>query len=261
VRLLPRPEGESLVSWYGFGVTVLWPPLQVMTKRDWRGTEHLGQPGEGRILAANHISWFDPFVLCHFINDNGRSVRILAKASLFDVPFGGAVLRGTQQIPVHRNTGDAAAAVDAAVEAVESGECLLLYPEGTITRDPDLWPMTGKTGAARIALRTRKPVIPVAQWGAQEVMGPYQLQARVLPRKTMRVAAGPPVELSDLYGEEPTPEVLEVATNRIMDAITEQLAGLREEDPPRDRWNMKARARERRGPVVLRAGGGSPQGR
>lgn len=253
MRLLPRPQGESLVSWYGLGVTVLWPPMQTLTKRDWRGVENLGRPGEGRILAANHISWFDPFVLCHFINDNGRSVRILAKASLFDVPFGGTVLKGTRQIPVYRDTGDAAAAVDAAVEAVDDGECLLLYPEGTITRDPDLWPMTGKTGAARIALRTRKPVIPIAQWGAQEIMGPYRMEARLLPRKTMHVAAGPPVDLSDLYEEEPTPAVLDVATNRIMDAITEQLAQLRGEEPPQGRWHMKAGAREPRGPVVMAA--------
>ncbi len=250
VRLLPpTPEGQSPLSWYGFAASILWPPMQIVTKRDWRGGDRLGERGDGRILAANHISWFDPIVLAHFINDNGRSVRILAKSSLFELPLGGRVLKGTGQIPVERQTGDAAAAVDSAVAAVEAGECILMYPEGTITRDPDLWPMTGKTGAARIALRSRVPVIPVAQWGAQDVMGPYQLEARVLPRKTMHVCAGPPVDLADLYDEEPTTEVLTVATNRIMDAITAELAQLRGEAPPAERWSMKAEARQPRGPT------------
>jgi 1-acyl-sn-glycerol-3-phosphate acyltransferase len=252
VRLLPpTPEGQSPLSWYGFAAVVLWPPMQVGTRRDWRGGDHLGSPGEGRILAANHISWFDPFVLAHFINDNGRNVRILAKASLFDVPLGGQVLKGTGQIPVKRQTGDAAAAVEAGVQAVEAGHCILMYPEGTITRDPDLWPMTGKTGVARMALRSRKPVIPVAQWGAQDVMGPYRVEARVLPRKTMRVAAGPPVALDDLYDEDPTAEVLAVATTRIMDAITAELAQLRGETPPEERWSMRSGGREPRGPTTV----------
>jgi 1-acyl-sn-glycerol-3-phosphate acyltransferase len=252
VRLLPpTPEGRSLLSWYGFAAVVLWPPMQVVTGRDWHGGDRLGTAGDGRIIAANHISWFDPFVLAHFINDNGRSVRILAKSSLFELPLGGQVLKGTGQIPVVRQSGDAAAAVDAAVDAVNAGECILMYPEGTITRDPDLWPMTGKTGVARIALRTRQPVIPVAQWGAQEVMGPYRVEANVLPRKTMHVAAGPPVDLADLYDEEPTAEVLAVATTRIMDAITEELAQLRGETPPDGRWSMRGEAREPRGPTTL----------
>ena len=56
---------------------------------------------------------------------------------------------------------------DAAVAAVRKGECVVVYPEGTLTRDPAQWPMTGKSGAARIALETGCPVIPVGQWGPQ----------------------------------------------------------------------------------------------
>ncbi len=260
MRLLPRPKDEGFLSYYNAGVYILWPPMTALTRRDWHGSERLGEPGDGMVIAANHISWFDPFAMCHFINDNGRSVRILAKASLFDVPIGGRVLSGTGQIPVFRDTGDAAVAVDAAVHAVDSGECVLVYPEGTITRDPDLWPMSGKTGAARIALRTRKPVIPVAQWGAHEVMAPYRLEARLLPRKTMHVRAGPPVDLADLYGLDPTPEVLAAATNRIMTAITAELAVIRGEQPPADRWRMSAGRREPAGPTALpqQGAGGHP---
>lgn len=251
-RLLPpTPDSESALSWYGFGAAVLWPPMQTLTKREWHGAERLGKPGDGLILAANHISMFDPFVLAHYINDNGRSLRVLAKASLFDLPLGGRVLKGTGQIPVQRQTGDAAAAVEAGVQAVRDGHCILMYPEGTITRDPDLWPMTGKTGVARIALSSRKPVIPISQWGAQEVTPPYKLQARFFPRKTMQVAAGAPVDLTDLYDEEPTSEALAVATARIMNAITDGLAQLRQETPPQGRWDMKSQARRPIGPTTL----------
>lgn len=249
--LLPRPPGETFVSWYNTGVFILWPPMNVATKHEWRGAEHIGSYGDGLVLGVNHISWFDPFAVAHFVNDNGRSVRFLAKAALFDVPVGNRVLKGTDQIPVYRASGDAAAAVDAAVQAVDDGECIIVYPEGTITRDPDLWPMTAKTGAARIALTTRKPLVPVAQWGAHEVMAPYKVEANLIPRKTMRFLAGEPVDLSDLYDLELSGEVLAVATNRLMDAITGLLAELRGEEPPEGRWSMKAEQREPRGPTSL----------
>ena len=66
-----------------------------------------------------------------------------------------------------------------------------IYPEGTITKDPDLWPMIGKTGAARVALETGCPVIPIAQWGPQEILAPYSKRLRLLPPKTVHVLAGP----------------------------------------------------------------------
>ncbi|GAA4952343.1 hypothetical protein GCM10023238_18410 [Streptomyces heliomycini] len=82
-------------------------------------------------------------------------------------------MRGTGQIPVYRESTDALSAFRPAIDAVERGECVAFYPEGTLTRDPDGWPMTGKTGAARVALQTKCPVIPVAQWGANELLPPY----------------------------------------------------------------------------------------
>jgi len=255
VRLPKLPEGEELLSYYAAGMAILWPPFMAITKRDWRGAENLGDQGDGMVLAINHNSWFDPLAVIHFINDNGRSVRVLAKAELFDMPFGGRFIRGTHQIPVFRDTGDAVGAVAAAVDAVNAGDCVLVYPEGTITRDPDLWPMTGKTGAARIALATRKPLVPAAQWGAHEVMPPYRMEMNLLPRKTMRVRAGSPVDLSDLYDLEPTSEVLAVATNRLMRAIAGLLGEIRGEDPPAERWNLKSGRREPVGPVDLEDAG------
>lgn len=239
MRLLPVPKGESPLSWYGAAVGVLWPGMMVATHRDWRGQSFLGSSGQGRVIVANHVSWFDPFVLAHYLNDSGRAPRFLAKASVFDVPVGGQILAGAKQIRVYRESGNAAKAVEAAVEAVQDGEAVVVYPEGTITRDPQLWPMRARTGAARIALTTRTPVIPVAQWGAHEVMAPYKLEARLWPIKTMHVWAGPAVDLSDLHGRGLSARTLELATDRIMDAITAQLAQIRGEMPPAGRWDRK----------------------
>lgn len=159
------------------------------------------------------------------------------------------MLRGTGQIPVYRETTNALDAFRAAVDAIERGECVAFYPEGTLTRDPEMWPMGGKTGAARVALMTRAPVIPVAQWGANLAMPPYATdkKLRLFPRKTLQVQAGPPVDLSRFYDKEPTPDVLREATEVIMLAITEQLADVRGLPAPAELYDhRKARAEQRR---------------
>jgi 1-acyl-sn-glycerol-3-phosphate acyltransferase len=223
---------------YRFAVGILRPLLMVLTKRDWRGAENLPRTG-GFVVAPNHVSHLDPVIFAHFMYDNGREPYFLGKEGVFRVPVVGAILRGAQQIPVYRNTGRAADSYRAAVAAVEQGKCVAVYPEGTLTRDPDLWPMVGKTGAARIALATRCPVIPVAQWGPQKILEPYGKRPKLLPRKTMRVSAGPPVDLSDLHDRPRTGEVLREATNRIMAAITVELEQIRSEKAPLERFDAR----------------------
>jgi 1-acyl-sn-glycerol-3-phosphate acyltransferase len=217
---------------------LLRPTLTVTTKREWQGQQYVPRRG-GCVIATNHISHFDPLSMAHFVNDAGRAPRFLAKAEIFDVPIVGSVVAGAGQIKVERATRDAAQAFVHAVNAVNAGECVVIYPEGTLTRDDDLWPMTGKTGAARIALTTGCPVIPVAQWGPQEVLWPYARRLRLLPRKTMHVHAGPPVDLSDLAGTPITADVLRTATTRIIDSITELLAEVRNTTPPVDRFDHR----------------------
>lgn len=218
--------------------------MTVLTKREWSGTEYLNVDDGGIIVAGNHISWFDPLVIAHVLWNNDRPPRFLAKESVFRVPIMGAVITSAGQIRVYRETSEAVAAVRDAIEAVERGECVVIYPEGTLTRDPELWPMVGKTGAARIALATRRPLIPVAQWGAQQVLGPYRKEFRILPRKTMHVSVGPPVDLEDLYGRPLDSDTLREATARIIAAITALLAGIRGEVPPAEPMFFR---RERRG--------------
>ena len=219
---------------YRFVVVVLKPWLVLITKRDYRGVENLKFDG-GIIAAMNHNSWFDPFVVAQFMWDNDRPPKFLAKAAIFKVPVIGQLIYLAGQIPVYRESRHAKIAVRGAISAVEKGEAVVISPEGTLTRDPNLWPMEGKTGAARIALATKAPVIPVAHWGAHLVLAPYSKKLKLFPRKTMIVAAGKPVDLSDLYDQEITAEVLKIATSRIMDAITRELAIIRNQTPPAER--------------------------
>jgi 1-acyl-sn-glycerol-3-phosphate acyltransferase len=226
--------------WYRLAAVIAKPPLVLLFKRDWRGMENV--PGEGGfITAVNHNSYLDPLSYAHFQYNTGRVPRFLAKAALFKPAFVGSILRGTGQIPVYRESTDAANAFRAAIDAINSGECVAFYPEGTLTRDPGLWPMVGKTGVARVALMTKAPVIPVAQWGANEAMPPYaeEKKIRLFPRKTLKVMAGTPVDLSEFYGQEPTADVLRDATDVIMAAISDLLADLRGEPAPGERYDPR----------------------
>ncbi|MFD3454250.1 lysophospholipid acyltransferase family protein [Streptomyces sp. NPDC058691] len=226
--------------WYRLAAVIAKPPLVVLFKRDWQGMEHIPAVG-GFITAVNHNSYLDPLSYAHFQYNTGRVPRFLAKAPLFKPAFVGAILRGTGQIPVYRESTDAANAFRSAVDAINSGECVAFYPEGTLTRDPEMWPMVGKTGVARVALMTKAPVIPVAQWGANEAVPPYAKENKVslFPRKTLKVLAGPPVDLSAFYGQELTAEVLKEATDVIMASISDLLGELRGATPPAERFDPR----------------------
>ncbi|MEU5839432.1 lysophospholipid acyltransferase family protein [Streptomyces diacarni] len=233
--------------WYRLAAFLAKPPLILLFKRDWRGMENIPRD-DGFITVVNHNSYLDPLSYAHYQYNTGRVPRFLAKVGLFKGGFVGAVMRGTGQIPVYRESTDAVGAFRAAVEAIEKGECVAFYPEGTLTRDPQMWPMAGKTGAARVALLTRAPVVPVAQWGANLAMPPYarEKKLRLFPRKTLTVQAGPPVDLSAYYDREPTAEVLREVTDVMMDAVTEQLAVVRGEAAPAERFDMRKAAALRR---------------
>ncbi len=241
--MLSRHGPEHLGLSFRFAVSVLKPPLTVFTRRDWQGSQWLRQeypPSDGLVVATNHLSWFDPLPMAHLLWDNGRPPRFLGKESVFKVPLVGQLLLNCGQIPVYRDTDGAADSVRAAVAAVEAGEAVVVYPEGTITRDPELWPMSAKTGAARIALLGNVPVVPVAQWGPQRVMRPYVKEFNVLPPKTMHMRVGPPVDLDDLRGREINAALLAQATDRIMDAVTEQLEHIRGESSPPERLDFRS---------------------
>ncbi|MFH5823949.1 lysophospholipid acyltransferase family protein [Georgenia sp. AZ-5] len=230
-----QPRKQSRV--YRLLAMIVRPPLRLITRPTWRGAEHL--PEGGFIAVGNHVSNLDPLTFAHFLYDNGVPPKFLAKSSLFAVPVIGKLLQAADQIPVYRGTARAADALVAAEAALAEGEGVVVFPEGTLTRDPDMWPMTGKTGVARLALRTRVPVVPIAQWGAHLVLPPYTARFRPFPRKPVTVVAGPPVDLDDLYERGADADTLREATDRIMAAITAQLAEIRGEEPPARPYDVR----------------------
>ncbi|GAA1313057.1 lysophospholipid acyltransferase family protein [Saccharothrix xinjiangensis] len=226
---LPR-RGRGF--WYSVAIDLLWPLVVLFVPMRMGGRTNIPRQGPV-LLASNHLSFSDPVTLTAFALASGRVPRYLAKASLWRVPVLGWVMSSGRHIPVDRGTARAGRALDAARTSLEEGECVIVYPEGTFTSDPDGWPMRGKNGVARVALATRTPVVPVAQWGTRELLPP----GRFLPRPWRRVsvAAGAEVDLSDLYALEPTKAVLDEATERIMGAVTALLTGIRELPRPGDR--------------------------
>jgi len=223
---------------------ILRPFLVVVTKPRWSGQEHLQRSG-GYVVAANHMSNIDPLTTAHFLYVRGRAPKIMAKDSLWKVPVFGWFLRRTGMIPVHRHTSSAADSLVSARRALEAGECVLIFPEGTLSKDPELWPMAAKSGVARLALAGRVPVVPVAHWGEQEVL-PQEGRPRLRLRKPVTVVAGPEVDLSDLYGAPNDSTALTTATQRVMDAITALLEEVRAETAPTEfdpRRKERVRAR------------------
>ncbi len=233
-RKLDQPRGWT----FTLGAIILKPLFLVTTRRDWVDGLRIPATG-GCVLVLNHISHVDPLTAAVFTHDHGRLPRYLAKSALFRNPVLGRFMTSAGQIPVERSGTGAAGAYSAAVEAVRAGECIVIYPEGTITRDPDLWPMTAKSGAARIALETGCPVVPIGQWGAQRLLPPYSRRPDLFPRKTIHLRVGDPVDLSDLFDEPRTAAVLAEATERIMSAITSIVEELRGETAPVERYDMK----------------------
>ena len=147
------------------------------------------------------------------------------------------------QLPVYRGRGDAGLVLKQAERALAAGACVIVYPEGTATRDPDLWPMVGRTGAARLALTTGAPVIPVAHWGAQDILPYGSQEAAPVPAQDVQMVAGPPVDLSAYAGQRLRRSTLRAATADIMADITGLLAGIRQETPPAGIWDPDVGAR------------------
>jgi len=237
VKVRHLQEGRRGWAW-AIAVPIVRPILLATTKHRWIDGEKIPAQG-GFLLVINHISEVDPIIVAHILWDHGRIPRYLAKAGLFKNKLLGFFLRSAGQIPVHRSSKDAAGAFDAAVEAVRAGQCVVVYPEGTITRDPGLWPMVGKSGAARIALATDAPVIPIGQWGAQELLAPYARKPDLFPRKLITMKVGDPVDLSDLAAREQTPASISEATERIMAALTDLVEEVRGETAPAERFNPR----------------------
>lgn len=222
--------------------------VPLVARRHWSGQEHLPRSG-GVIVVANHISNADPVLLGEYLIWAGRWPHYLGKSDIWKVPGLGWLARSCEQIPVYRNTERASESLVHAEEALAKGQLVAIYPEGTITGDPDGWPMTGRRGAAHLALFSGAPVIPVAQTGADRILGGKQLRfGRLLrslfgPRPDIYLEMGPPIDLSAFAGREPTKETLDQITDLFLDTLTAMRAELTGLTPPEGRYDMRVGTR------------------
>jgi len=234
-----RSSEKSRPSLFWPLAVLVVPFVGIVAKIEIRGKERL--PAEGAfVLTPNHYSEFDPLIVAASVWRLGRAPRFMTKESLFRVPVLGWLLRKTGMVPVARGTSAVAAkqTIQQSKALVDHGRGVIVYPEGTLTRDPQLWPMRGKSGAVRLALSAGIPVIPMAQWGTQKIMGRYQKGLSMWPpRKRVQVLIGDPIDLSDLTPRAHESSALNEATNRVMSAITALLEELRDEKAPETRWN------------------------
>lgn len=212
--------------WIRLCVAILYPLDGLLFRIRWHHLERTPPVG-GVIIAMNHISHIDTVLMARLVWQSGRIPRFMIKGSVFEKPVIGQIMRGAKQIPVARGTTDAAQALHAAVEALDAGEAVIIYPEGTITQDPAQWPMQAKTGVARlIMLAPDAPVVPVGQWGAQ------QQEGGMLRRRTCQASVGEPLDMSKYRDAEVTLSTLREITDTVMAAIRDQVAELRGETPP-----------------------------
>jgi len=233
---MAQAGGEKTALWR-FLAGIVIPLLLLLGRYRFRNSERIPKSGPV-IIAPNHYTNIDPLVSAYAVWRTGRVPRFLAKASLFTVPILGSILRGTGQIPVQRAAPTAGAdSLSAAGKLVEDGLAIIVYPEGTLTRDPDLWPMRGKSGAVRLALEYDVPIIPFAHWGAQQILPRYSKRLSLFPRKNVTGVFGPPVDLSAWKGKTLTGKTLAEATNAVMQAITALVEELRDEKAPVERWD------------------------
>ena len=213
----------------GLAKGVLIPPIWLWF--DWRfeGFEHIPREGPA-LVACNHVSHFDPLAHGYFLVKAGRRPRFLAKVELFRNPIAGPVLRGARQIPVRRGSGDRAP-VEVGAKALRQGEVVVIYPEATVTTNPDFSPMRAKTGIARLGLDAGVPVIPLAVWGSAPVWRRGSRSVRL--GRPIWVKAGPPLDFSSYEDRAGDPGVLRQVTDEVMAQLSLLVDDLRERYPKR----------------------------
>jgi 1-acyl-sn-glycerol-3-phosphate acyltransferase len=217
--------------WFQAAKAVALPPAWLWFR--WR-FEHLERiPARGpALIACNHASYLDPIANAYAVVKAGRRPRFLAKDDLFRIPLVGRALTGCRQIPVSRGTPDRTPLLRAE-QALELGEVVVVYPEGTVTTREDGLPMAGKTGTVRLALSSGVPITPMVSWGSAPVWqksGPGSLK----PGRPVWVAVGEPIDLSARRSELEDFEAVRGMTSEVMDVLTAMTIDLRERYP--ERW-------------------------
>jgi 1-acyl-sn-glycerol-3-phosphate acyltransferase len=226
---LSRLHHPKAGFWIRLCVIVIYPICGVAFRIRWHHLDRMPARG-GVIVVINHISYVDTLLMARLMWQTGRVPRFMIKSDVFAKPGLGAIMRGSKQIPVARGTADAAKSLGAAIDALKAGEAVIIYPEGTITRDPQQWPMQAKSGLARLILATPEtPVVPVGQWGAQKALGSKLV---LLTRRRAEASLGEPLDFSARAGEPITIDALRQVTDQVMRAVRTEVAQLRGQTPP-----------------------------
>lgn len=235
-ELPPRRVTRRPITWaFWLCVLVVYPVTMLLFRLRYRHAERIPRTG-GVLLVANHVSVLDPLACARLVWDSGRVPRFLAKESVFQ-GLAGTILRAAGQIPVSRGSTNAGSSVHAAKAALDAGELVVIYPEGSVTRDPEWWPMQARSGVARLALTTEAVVLPVAQWGPQRVHDYHTKRLHLRLRTPAEYLVGEPVDLSAQRaqvrpGEVLSGPLLREVTDQLMVHVRDQLGELRGERPP-----------------------------
>jgi 1-acyl-sn-glycerol-3-phosphate acyltransferase len=229
VSRLHRPKAGF---WIRLCVAIIYPLVGTIYKLRWRGLDRVPAPEAGGvIIAVNHLSVADTGIMARAVWQSGRIPRFLIKAGVFEWAVVGRIMSGAGQIPVHRGTTDAAQSLREAAAALERGEAVVIYPEGTTTKDPTNWPMQAKTGIARLVLMSPDtPVVPIGQWGPHKIR-PLSVK-RLGRRRTSFVSVGEPLDFSKYRDEPASQTLMRRITDEIMAAVRDEVASVRGETPP-----------------------------
>lgn len=207
------------------------------------------------VLVSNHVTNVDALAVAYFVYyKTKRAPHFLAKEGLFRLPVIGRILLAAGQIPVYRTSGNRNdEPLRVAHEYLKRGHTIAIFPEGTLTREPDMWPMKGRSGAVRLALDTGVPVYPIAHWGSHHVLPRYGNKFRPGFWKKVDILVGDEIKLDQFRHAHPTPAEVTDATEVVMQHITALVEQLRGEKAPAQRWDPVKQGQSKHGNFVKAA--------
>lgn len=234
---MPELKPGKEITWQMRVLAVILRPwVRLLYKVEVTGMENLPKSG-GYVLAANHVTTVDALAVAYMMYFRlHRAPHFLAKEGLFKTPIVGPVLLAVGQIPVFRGQRKNTDPMEAAYKVLRAGHVIGIFPEGTLTRDPDLWPMRGRTGAIRLAIETGVPIVPVGQWGTEKVMETYSSKLKPKPWHKVNIIIGKPIDVSAYVAKKNSTEDLVLLTEKVMNEITKLVEQLRGEKAPAKRF-------------------------
>jgi 1-acyl-sn-glycerol-3-phosphate acyltransferase len=235
---MPKFNKNELHPALGLVAFFLIPLVRLLFGLNVKGLEKLPKTGS-YVLVSNHVTNVDALAVAYLVYVKlNRAPHFLAKESLFRIPVIGKILLAAGQIPVYRTSGQRNdEPLRVAHEYLKRGHMIGIFPEGTLTRDPDMWPMRGKSGAVRLALDTNVPVYPIAHWGSHHILPTYGSKFRPGFWKRVDVTVGNEIDLTEYRNKKLNPEQLNTATEKVMVEITHLVEELRGEKAPEKRWS------------------------